>query len=56
MKDDSIDVSITVSFGVSGYPSCVNSEEELLQSADFALYEAKKSGRNCVRVAKECFL
>ncbi|MFD2045233.1 EAL domain-containing protein [Ornithinibacillus salinisoli] len=36
----------TVSIGVSNYPQDGETLEELLQKADIAMYEAKKSGRN----------
>jgi diguanylate cyclase (GGDEF)-like protein len=40
--------SITVSMGVSAYPSKGTKVEELLLSADAALYRAKQAGRDCV--------
>jgi len=40
---------LTVSIGVSNYPDDADHEADLLFRADFALYEAKKSGRNMVR-------
>jgi len=54
IKDEDVSVSVTVSFGLSCYPSCSRSEDELLRMSDDALYEAKTSGRNCVMVAKGC--
>ena len=53
VKDSLVTASVTVSFGVSCFDECVLSENELLRSADDALYEAKASGRNCVRVARK---
>jgi len=50
IKDELVEASVTVSFGVSSYPEFSNNESELLKSADNALYEAKESGRNCVRI------
>ncbi len=52
VKDNLVTVSVTVSFGVSSFNECALSENELLRSADDALYEAKASGRNCVKVAR----
>jgi len=42
---------ITVSVGVASFPKDAQLREELIQQADKALYEAKKSGRNRVCVA-----
>jgi diguanylate cyclase (GGDEF)-like protein len=42
------DLKITISVGVAAAPPAVT-PEELLKSADSALYAAKHSGRNCVR-------
>ncbi|WP_058486522.1 GGDEF domain-containing protein [Defluviitalea phaphyphila] len=43
-------VNITVSIGISNYPSMAKDKETLIKSADEALYEAKKSGRNKVNI------
>jgi len=38
---------ITISIGISGLPdSMIDSKEDLVRSADFALYKAKRGGRN----------
>jgi diguanylate cyclase (GGDEF)-like protein len=42
-------IEVTASFGVATYPAPVPSGDWLLPAADKALYEAKASGRNCVR-------
>ena len=43
---------VTVSFGVASLPDRnINEAGDLVGRADDALYEAKKSGRNCVKVA-----
>jgi diguanylate cyclase (GGDEF)-like protein len=40
---------VTVSLGVSSFPEDADDAEGLIHCADKALYEAKDSGRNCVR-------
>ncbi len=45
---DGTQLNITSSFGVSTYPSIVMSAEQLLKSADDALYSSKNNGRNMV--------
>jgi diguanylate cyclase (GGDEF)-like protein len=44
-------VSITVSVGVSIYPTHGEDVETLMKNADLALYEAKRAGKNGYRVA-----
>ena len=45
---------VTVSLGVASLqPSAQGAAEDLLRQADMALYRAKHSGRNCVRVATD---
>lgn len=39
---------ITVSIGISSYPSDAQDEQELIEKADLALYSAKRKGRNRV--------
>lgn len=41
-------IKVTASFGLASYPISGLNEDDLLKKADEALYEAKKSGRNCV--------
>jgi len=53
ITDGTVTSSVTVSFGVSSYPELSSSESELLKMADDALYDAKESGRNCVKIAGE---
>ena len=42
------ETNITVSIGVAAFPAAASSEDDLLQKADKAMYEAKKKGRNRV--------
>jgi len=43
---------ITISIGVNAYASNTEPFEDMLKYSDEALYMAKESGRNCVKVAK----
>jgi diguanylate cyclase len=47
-------IKITVSIGVSSYPETTAVEEKLIEQADIALYNAKRSGRNRVCIAEAC--
>jgi len=46
-------LQIGASIGISIYPSDGNTPNELLRTADVAMYEAKKSGRNTFRFTSE---
>ena len=46
-----VDIAVTASIGVAVYTLHGSKREELIQYADAAMYQAKHSGRNCVRVA-----
>jgi diguanylate cyclase (GGDEF)-like protein/PAS domain S-box-containing protein len=46
------ELSVTVSLGVAGFDPSMATLEDLLKEADKALYEAKRSGRDRVMVAK----
>jgi diguanylate cyclase (GGDEF)-like protein len=41
---------VTVSIGVASVPDHVSTGEELMEAGDVALYEAKRAGRNTVRL------
>lgn len=42
-------IQVTISIGVASYPKETESAYKLMEYADIALYNAKRSGRNCVR-------
>ncbi|MBI2058927.1 MAG: sensor domain-containing diguanylate cyclase [Nitrospirae bacterium] len=44
-------MGVTVSVGLSMYPESADNETDLFDRADAALYQAKRSGKNCVKVA-----
>jgi diguanylate cyclase (GGDEF)-like protein len=46
-----VDVSVTVSLGIAGYPDHASTPERLERLADAALYVAKRQGRNRTEVA-----
>jgi two-component system cell cycle response regulator len=48
------DVHITASVGVGMYPTHGEAVETLIKSADLALYEAKRTGKNDYRIAEQC--
>lgn len=41
--------AITISVGLSSFPMDAETQEELIEAADQALYRAKRAGRNCIR-------
>jgi len=55
IEDNLINVSVTASFGISSYDECALNENDLVRTADYALYEAKASGRNCVMTARRLY-
>lgn len=46
-------LTMTISIGISAFPSDGKATEELIDKADWALYRAKSSGRNCIIVFGE---
>jgi two-component system, cell cycle response regulator len=51
-KKDSANTKITASIGISVCPDDrIKDADELLRTADEALYRAKQDGRNCIRIA-----
>jgi diguanylate cyclase (GGDEF)-like protein len=53
---DGTDVAVTASFGVAVLDPSATDVAALIDAADAALYEAKRSGKNCVRVAAPAFV
>jgi len=51
IEDNNVIASVTVSMGISTFPTLANTEASLISGADNALYEAKRSGKNCVKIA-----
>jgi diguanylate cyclase (GGDEF)-like protein len=48
-----VPVQVTISVGVASVESSRFSLDELIIAADTALYQAKKAGRNCVRITRD---
>ena len=44
-------INVTVSIGVAGYPRSATDEDSLFRSADAALYDAKRHGKDRVFIA-----
>lgn len=49
VRDQAEGFSITASIGVSAYPDCARTPKALINTADMALYKAKRENRNTVR-------
>jgi diguanylate cyclase (GGDEF)-like protein len=52
-RPGSLPLQVTISIGVAALESSRRDLDDLLAAADHALYEAKNSGRNCVRMVSE---
>lgn len=52
VADHATTVPVTVSAGAASFPDHASSAEGLLKAADDAMYEAKRAGRNSVRIAR----
>ncbi|HEX3020611.1 MAG TPA: diguanylate cyclase [Chitinispirillaceae bacterium] len=46
-------IKVTVSIGIAEYRSDIKFKQQLIERADNALYQAKKDGRNLIRIWKE---
>lgn len=55
IEDNLISASVTASFGISSFDECAFNENDLVRTADDALYEAKAAGRNCAMVARKLY-
>lgn len=51
-SNNSVVKSVSVSMGVSTFPTLAKNQLELINSADEGLYMAKKQGKNCVAIAE----
>ena len=45
---DKVNISVTISIGVTTYPDITDNIDNLIRTADIALYDAKRSDRNKV--------
>jgi diguanylate cyclase (GGDEF)-like protein len=50
------ELSVSLSVGVSIYPECGLTAEELLRNADAAMYTVKDSGRNSLQIFTESMM
>jgi len=48
--DDKVVLRTSISIGISEFPSSATDSEELISTADQALYKAKNDGKNCIYV------
>ncbi|HLM58510.1 MAG TPA: diguanylate cyclase, partial [Pyrinomonadaceae bacterium] len=47
----SLRLRLTASFGVASFPEHAQSPQQLISTADTAMYEAKAARKNCIRFA-----
>lgn len=52
-KNGQRSIKVTVSIGIADYRSDIKFKQQLIERADNALYQAKKDGRNLIRIWKE---
>jgi diguanylate cyclase (GGDEF)-like protein len=48
-----LQLSLTASFGVAAFPEHASSPQQLIASADTAMYEAKAANKNCIRFSAQ---
>jgi diguanylate cyclase (GGDEF)-like protein len=46
-----VGLAVTISVGLSSYPEDAGAKQALIERADQALYQAKRSGKNCLVTA-----
>jgi diguanylate cyclase (GGDEF)-like protein len=51
LQEEGLDVRLTASFGVAGYPHDAASKRELLSIADSSMYRSKEIGKNAITLA-----
>ena len=51
LRKEGLDVRLTASFGVAGYPHDAANKRELLHVADHSMYRSKEMGRNAITLA-----
>jgi len=56
LAENSIGRPVTLSAGITVFTSFIRDPNQLIAIADQALYEAKQSGRNCIRVVEATFV
>lgn len=52
ISDEGLNLHFTVSIGVALFPDHANSKKDLINAADHAMYDVKKTTRNSVTIAK----
>ena len=52
LKEEGLNIRITASFGISGYPEHATTKNDMILLADRAMYRAKNTGRNRICIAE----
>jgi diguanylate cyclase (GGDEF)-like protein len=53
LKDEGLQINMSASFGIAGYPEHAMTKRDLVRMADQAMYLAKNSGRDQVCIAEK---